>query len=260
MLTESRLPGLGHVRDPRLEPGGARATRRGDRGDRPGEGWSEGDHGHGPALPLPRPRRAPASSSSTSRSATCRPSTCARALKNVPQRHVDRGAAVKRLDHVNVLAADVRRQPARSRRAARLPAVRAGRARRRQRGRRLDERVDRRPRADLHAPTRRRPRPPAPPGLVLGRHARGVACAPPTCSSTPTSRSRPRPSKHAVAQGMFLYVYRARRQPRRGHHRRLTSSSTPSYEPIVWTQAERARGQAWGVKTIETFHTYGTPT
>jgi hypothetical protein len=33
----------------------------------------------------------------------------------------------------------------------------------------------------------------------------------------------------------------------------------PAYEPIVWTQAERARGQAWGVKTIETFHTYGTP-
>ncbi len=28
-------------------------------------------------------------------------------LKNVPQRHVDRGAAVKRIDHVNVLAADV---------------------------------------------------------------------------------------------------------------------------------------------------------
>ena len=28
-------------------------------------------------------------------------------LKNVPQRHVERGAAVKRFDHVNVLAADV---------------------------------------------------------------------------------------------------------------------------------------------------------
>jgi hypothetical protein len=28
---------------------------------------------------------------------------------------------------------------------------------------------------------------------------------------------------------------------------------------VAWTQAERARGQAWGVKTIETFHTYGTP-
>jgi catechol 2,3-dioxygenase len=27
----------------------------------------------------------------------------------------------------------------------------------------------------------------------------------------------------------------------------------------VWTAEERARGQYWGVKTIESFHTYGTP-
>ena len=26
-----------------------------------------------------------------------------------------------------------------------------------------------------------------------------------------------------------------------------------------WTEAERARGQAWGVRTVPTFHTYGTP-
>jgi catechol 2,3-dioxygenase len=33
----------------------------------------------------------------------------------------------------------------------------------------------------------------------------------------------------------------------------------PDFEPITWTAAERARGQYWGVKTIESFHTYGTP-
>jgi hypothetical protein len=27
----------------------------------------------------------------------------------------------------------------------------------------------------------------------------------------------------------------------------------------VWTEAERKLGQAWRVKTIEAFHTYGTP-
>jgi len=27
----------------------------------------------------------------------------------------------------------------------------------------------------------------------------------------------------------------------------------------VWTEAERRKGQAWGVKTVESFHTYGTP-
>jgi catechol 2,3-dioxygenase len=28
----------------------------------------------------------------------------------------------------------------------------------------------------------------------------------------------------------------------------------------VWNEAERKKGQAWGLKTIETFHTHGTPT
>ena len=33
----------------------------------------------------------------------------------------------------------------------------------------------------------------------------------------------------------------------------------PELEPVIWTQAERARGQAWEVKTVESFHYYGTP-
>ena len=36
------------------------------------------------------------------------PPELAPSLKNQPQRYVGRGAAVKRLDHVNLLAADVR--------------------------------------------------------------------------------------------------------------------------------------------------------
>jgi catechol 2,3-dioxygenase len=28
---------------------------------------------------------------------------------------------------------------------------------------------------------------------------------------------------------------------------------------FTWTAAERAKGQAWGLKTIDTFHTHGTP-
>ena len=52
------------------------------------------------------------------------------------------------------------------------------------------------------------------------------------------------PSKHAACQGMFLYVY----EP--GGNRIEVTTGThmiydPSYEPIVWTAAERARGQAW---------------
>ena len=33
----------------------------------------------------------------------------------------------------------------------------------------------------------------------------------------------------------------------------------PGWPLITWTEAERAKGQAWGLKTIESFHTHGTP-
>ena len=33
----------------------------------------------------------------------------------------------------------------------------------------------------------------------------------------------------------------------------------PDWKPITWTEAERRKGQAWGLKTIESFHTHGTP-
>ena len=46
---------------------------------------------------------------------------------------------------------------------------------------------------------------------------------------------------------MFLYVY----EP--GGNRVEVTTGThfiydPDYEPVVWTEAERARGQAWGVQ------------
>jgi catechol 2,3-dioxygenase len=28
---------------------------------------------------------------------------------------------------------------------------------------------------------------------------------------------------------------------------------------VEWSQVERAKGQAWGMKTVPTFHTHGTP-
>jgi catechol 2,3-dioxygenase len=33
----------------------------------------------------------------------------------------------------------------------------------------------------------------------------------------------------------------------------------PDREPITWTEAERAEGQARGLQTIASFHTHGTP-
>lgn len=67
------------------------------------------------------------------------------------------------------------------------------------------------------------------------------------------------PHKHAVQQTFFLYVY----EP--GGNRVEVANAgarlvlAPDWTPIVWTEAERRKGQAWGLKTIESFHTHGTP-
>ncbi|HEY8885336.1 MAG TPA: VOC family protein, partial [Chloroflexota bacterium] len=66
------------------------------------------------------------------------------------------------------------------------------------------------------------------------------------------------PSKHAITHGFFVYVY----EPG-GNRVEVFSGGylifAPDWPPIVWTQAERARGQAWGLRLPESFHTYGTP-
>ena len=65
------------------------------------------------------------------------------------------------------------------------------------------------------------------------------------------------PSKHAIAQGFFLYGFEPGGNRDRGDHGGYFVYD-PDPEPTVWTEAERAKGQAWGVKTVESFHTYGT--
>ena len=67
------------------------------------------------------------------------------------------------------------------------------------------------------------------------------------------------PHKHAIQQTFFLYVY----EPG-GNRIELCNAGArlvldPDWKPINWTEAERAKGQAWGLKTIESFHTHGTP-
>lgn len=67
------------------------------------------------------------------------------------------------------------------------------------------------------------------------------------------------PHKHAVQQTFFLYVY----EP--GGNRVEVANAgarlvlAPDWKPITWTETERKKGQAWGLKTIDSFHTHGTP-
>ena len=67
------------------------------------------------------------------------------------------------------------------------------------------------------------------------------------------------PHKHAIQQTFFLYVY----EP--GGNRVEVANAgarlilAPDWKPVRWSEDERKKGQAWGLKTIESFHTYGTP-
>lgn len=67
------------------------------------------------------------------------------------------------------------------------------------------------------------------------------------------------PHKHAIQGTFFLYVW----EPA-GNRVELANAGArlilqPDWETVVWTEKDRKKGQAWGLKTIETFHTHGTP-
>ena len=67
------------------------------------------------------------------------------------------------------------------------------------------------------------------------------------------------PHKHTIQQTFFLYVY----EP--GGNRVEIANTTarlitdPDYQTVVWTLEERKKGQAWGLPTIPSFHSRGTP-
>jgi catechol 2,3-dioxygenase len=177
-------------------------------------------------------------------------------LKNQPQRYTGRGAAVKRLDHVNVLSADVR--------ADRVFATDVL-------GYRLHERIElddgTETGAWLSATI-------AAHELIYTMDAHGAHGRLHHLAFWVDTREEclraadlfldagihieAAPSKHAIAQGFFLYGI----EPG-GNRIEVTTGGyfvfDPEHPPTVWTQAERAKGQAWGVKTVESFHTYGTP-
>lgn len=66
------------------------------------------------------------------------------------------------------------------------------------------------------------------------------------------------PHKHSIGQTFFLYFY----EPG-GNRIEIGSGGymifDPDWKPVVWSKQERMKGQAWGLQTVATFHTYGTP-
>lgn len=220
-----------------------------------GEGWTEGDRGRGPSYRFRDPDgHAFELYYETERYVP--PPHLVPSLKNQPQRYVGRGAAVKRLDHVNVLAAHVR--PNRHFATDVL-------------GYRLYERIELDDGTESGAWMSASI---AAHELIYtadayGAHGRlhHVAFWVDTREEVLRAADlfldndvfiEAAPSKHGVAQGFFLYGY----EPG-GNRVEVTTGGYFVFDPeqptVVWTEAERKLGQAWRVKTVETFHTYGTP-
>ena len=254
-LTESESSGLGHLALRAWSPAALERRVAAIEASGLGEGWSDGDHGHGPAYRF----RDPDGHAMELYFETDKyepPDELRPSLKNQPQRYIGRGAAVKRLDHVNVLAADVR-----ANRDFCQDVL----------GYRLYERIELDDGTEAGAWM----------SLSIAAHeliyvadahgARGrlhhLAFWVDTREEVMRAADlfldngieiEAAPSKHAIAQGFFLYGF----EPG-GNRIEVTTGGylvyDPDPEPTVWNEAERAKGQAWGVKTVESFHTYGTP-
>jgi len=254
-LTESEEAGLGHMALRAWSPEALERRVAAVEAAGLGQGWIDGDVGHGPAYRFTDPdghvMELYFETEKYEPTEHLRPS-----LKNQPQRYVGRGAAVKRLDHVNVLARDV----AANRRFAQDAL-----------GYRLYERIELDDGTEAGAWM----------SLTIAAHeliyvadAHGLEGRLHHLAFWVDTREEvlraadlfldhgihieAAPSKHAIAQGFFLYGI----EPG-GNRIEVTTGGyfvyDPDAEPTVWTEAERARGQAWGVKTVESFHTYGTP-
>ena len=254
-LTESESSGLGHTALRAWSPEALERRVAAIEDTGLGLGWIDGDLGHGPAYRF----RDPDGHVMELYFETEKydpPDELRPALKNQPQRYVGRGAAVKRLDHVNVLAADVRANREFCEQTL---------------GYRLHERIELDDGTEAGAWM----------SLSIAAHeliyvadhhgARGrlhhLAFWVDTREEVLRAADlflehgveiEAAPSKHAVAQGFFLYGF----EPG-GNRIEVTHGGylvfDPDPVPTVWTEAERALGQAWGVKTVESFHTYGTP-
>jgi catechol 2,3-dioxygenase len=255
-LTASRTSGLGHAafraRSPQALERRVAALKESGRA----VGWHEGSLGHGPSFRFHDPDghlleiyyqtewyQAPPA---------LRP-----ALKNQAQRFPARGANVRRLDHFNCLAVDVRANREFFERTL---------------GFRCTERIelDDGTEAGMWLTCTNKSY-----DFAYTREAHGVAGRLHHITFALDSREdilraadifleggvfiETGPHKHAVQQTFFLYVY----EP--GGNRVEVANAgarlvlAPDWKTITWTEAERKKGQAWGLKTIESFHTHGTP-
>ena len=223
-----------------------------------GTGWSVGDLGHGRAYQFKSPAGHCFEIYYDTKRYIAQGNECA-ALKNVAQRYHGRGAVPRRLDHLNLLAPQV--EPIEKFMMAAL-------------GSRVTEKIM------LDDGTL------AGSWFTVNNKSYDLACTRDLAGSGAGNRLHhvtyatdqredilraadiflengvhieTGPHKHAIQGTFFLYVW----EPA-GNRIELANAGArlilaPDWEPIIWTEEDRKKGQAWGLKTIESFHTHGTP-
>lgn len=254
-LTEAKQAGIAHTAFRAMSPQALERRVHALEVSGLGRGWIDGDIGHGKAYQFADPDghlleiyyntekyRAPEA---------LRP-----ALKNQPQRYTDHGVGVRRLDHVNFLAQNP--VPNRAFMQQRL-------------GARLTEQIvlDNGTEAGVWLTFTNKEYDVVYTIDNTGSSGRLHHIAYHLDNREDVLRAADiylekgvfiefAPGKHAIAQGFFLYA----REPGGNRIEVIAQGMLtfdPDREPVVWTQAERAKGQAWGTPTVASFHTYGTP-
>lgn len=221
-----------------------------------GIGWSEGDLGHGRAYRFRSPDGHVFELYYDTRKYEA-PEAEKPALKNIHQRYHGRGAAVRRLDHFNLLATDV----------SKMRDFMTGAL-----GSRVTEQIvlDGGRLVGCWFTVNNKSYDMAVTEDHSGAHGRFHHITYAADQRDDILRAadiflengvfiETGPHKHAIQGTFFLYVY----EPA-GNRVEVANSGArlilqPDWEPIIWTEAERRKGQAWGLKTIESFHTHGTP-
>ena len=255
-LTASKRPGIGHFAFRAASPAALQRRVIAVEATGLGLGWTEGDLGHGPAYLAQDPDGHKIElyyeTEWYEATAALKPS-----LKNQAARYSDRGVGVRRLDHLNLLANDIKGtreflENALGLRTTEMIVLDTGA----EAGLWLTATNKSYDIAYTHDHTGSRGRFHHVTYAVDSREM--VLRAADICleHGVPIETG---PHKHAIQQTFFLYVY----EPG-GNRVEVCNAGArlilaPDWKPIVWSEAERAKGQAWGLKTISSFHTYGTP-
>jgi catechol 2,3-dioxygenase len=255
-LTSSPKPGLGHYAFRASSPQALQRRVSAIEKSGLGKGWKEDNVGHGPAYCF-----ADTDEHNTEVYYETEwykpPENLRPALKNQASRYPDRGIGLRRIDHINILAADVRAN------RIFMQEVLGGR---------MTEQIifdDGSEKASWLTFTNKTY------DVAISEDWTGVKGRLHHITYAVDSREdilraadiclengvfmETGPHKHAIQQTFFLYVY----EPG-GNRFEIANAGArlilaPDWKPIIWSEAERKKGQAWGLPTIPSFHTHGTP-